>query len=147
MDKEDNILNNPNKFVLVVGKEEILEAYSELFDVVNVDILPFYIEKLHDNTVRAHRLVITPSGIVAIASEDKDVIWEMNFETEEGIHLLEESNRLSAQTESRDIHDLIPVIETEQQTYYLRLLPYFDQRASAVLIDILDQKYAAYNLE
>lgn len=147
MDKKDNILSNPGKYVLVSRKEQILESYGDLFEEFNIDVLPFYIEKLHENTIRSHRLVLTPSGVVALASEDKNYIWEMDFNTEEGIHLLEEANKLSAEIKSRDIHDLVPILNTEQQTYYLRLLPYNDQQASEVLIDALDQKYTAYNIE
>ena len=146
MDRKDSILSNPGKYVLVRDKEQILEAYYELFEELNIDILPFYIEKLGENTTRAHRLVITPSGVVAIASEDKHHIWEMDFETDEGKHLLGVANNLSSQVQSRDIHELIPVLRTDEQTYYLRLLPYYDQKSSEVMIDFLNMKYATYNL-
>lgn len=121
--------------------------YQELFETVSVDDIQFDVEKLHKNTTRTHRLVISPSVVVAIASKDPDYIWNIDFNSEEGQSLLEQGSILSAGTQSFDIHDLVPVLETDSQTYYFRILPYNDQRSSAVLTAILDQKYSDYKQE
>ncbi len=147
MDKKDSILNNPERYVLVRNKEQILQLYGDIFEECTIDILPFYIERVNSNTSSIFRFIITPSGVVAVASEDKEYIWGIDFDSEEGISLLEQLNVSCAQIKSSDIHDLIPTLETETQKYYLRIFPYNDQRASEVLVYELENKFLASKLE
>jgi len=145
MDIKDDIFNNPEKYVLIRNEKQILEVYGELFDKLSPDILPFYIEKENENSNPSFRLIITPSGVVAVNSEEKNYIWELDFNTEKGLSLLEQLNLFCARAKSGEIQDLVQKLETKEQKYFLRIFPYDDHQASQVLVDELDQKYTAYS--
>lgn len=146
MEKGNNSQKTPELSVLVHNKEQILSAYQGLFDTVYVG-WPFEIEKHFKNTHDLFRLIICPSGVVAISSKERNRIWNMNFESDEGKSLLEQSSMLLAEANPNDITDLIRELIIEDNTYYLRMLPYDDQKASDVLVYELDQKYMASKLE
>ena len=94
------VLENPRKFLAVTDKEQILTAYPDWFEEINIDSMPFYLERKPDKRILpGHRYIITPTGLVRlegprelvwkISEEDEDILTELNvFASEEQRKLL-----------------------------------------------------------
>jgi hypothetical protein len=69
------ILENPEKFIAFANKEQLLQAYPEWFEEINVDSTPFFLErKPKRHTGIDHRHIITPSGLIRIEGKEA-LIW------------------------------------------------------------------------
>jgi hypothetical protein len=137
MDRTDNSIHSE----LFNSKEDILERYNELFVEKNLDNTPYYLEIPTSDEPDVFRFIITPSGVVGVASLDKEHIWEVDLNSDEEKRFLTRLNRIVGQNNNTDdIKSLVREFRSDNQTYFLRILPYSQKRASEVLKCVLDER-------
>ncbi len=137
MDKTDNSIYSD----LFNSKEDILERYNELFIEKNLDNTPYYLEIPTFDEPDVFRFIITPSGFVGVASLDRERIWEIDLNSEEDKRLLTRLDKMVEENSNTDdIKNLVKEFRSDNQTYFLRILPYSQKRASEVLKCILDER-------
>ncbi len=137
MDRTDNSIHSE----LFNSKEDILERYNKLFVEKNLDNTPYYLEIPTSDEPDVFRFIITPSGVVGVASLDKEHIWEVDLNSDEEKRFLTRLDKIVGQNNSTDdIKNLVREFRSDNQTYFLRILPYSQKRASEVLKCILDER-------
>lgn len=143
----NDILENPEKYVQFANIGQLLETYGELFTPIEEDYESIYIEKLNKHTNKLFRFIAFFNGVVAISSESKEDIWNMDLNSEEGLKLLGILDSVITERESNDIKELVQELSIDEEKYFVRIFPFQDQRASQVLASELDDRLMAYNLE
>ena len=143
----NDILENPEKYVQFANIGQLIEVYGELFTPIEEDYESVYIEKLNKHINKLFRFIAFYSGVVAVSSEHKNNIWEIDFNSEEGLKLLGILDNVITERESNDIKELVQELSTEEGKYFVRIFPFQDQRASQVLASELDDRLMAYNLK
>ncbi|MDY0097229.1 MAG: hypothetical protein RBS01_02655 [Candidatus Dojkabacteria bacterium] len=137
MDRTDNSIHSD----LFDSKEDILERYNELFVEENLDNTTFYLEIPTSDEPDVFRFIITPSGVVGVASLDKEHIWEVDLNSDEDKRFLTRLDKIVGQNNSTDdIKNLVREFRSDNETYFLRILPYSQKRASEILKCILDER-------
>jgi len=92
------------------------------------------------NTQNLWRFIITPSGPVAVSSVRKNSIWDIDFESEKDKSFLPILDMTMENRKGNNIQNLVTKIIREDDIYYLRMLPYNDERSSEILLSELDRK-------
>jgi hypothetical protein len=135
--------NELNFQVLVTSNEQISDAYPELFEKHDIDIVPIHIEKKSEliDYVEEPRIILLPSGVISISSKDnQDFIWS-DYKTEEYKKLLIELNKKTSMWDRENNHNKL--LHTEiinDKDYVINFFPHKDPNASSVLINMLDTK-------
>ena len=141
MNKAESFLNNPDKYLPpMITTKQILETYGALFQPIYIGTEDYFIEKKMKNTQSLWRFIITPSGPVAVSSVRKNSIWDIDFESEKDESFLPILDITMENCKDNDIQNLVTKIIREDDTYYLRMLPYDDERSSEILLSELDSK-------
>lgn len=145
----NDMLENPEKYVQFAYIGQLLDIYGELFTPIEDDSQPvyIYIEKLNKNTNKLFRFIALYNGVVAISSEHKNHIWDIDFTSEEGLKLLGILDDVIEERKSNDIQELVQEITLDEEKYFLRIFPFRDQQASQVLSSELDDRLMRYNLK
>lgn len=138
-----DILERPEDFVVIKDREQLLQAYPNLFKNINIDLSPFYIEKppvrkdgVIDFSCSDKRYVLTPSGIVRISSKENETIWGIGDKDKE---ILKEANvfanksRIERENTQQEIYET----RVEGKTINMMYFPYNDPvSANNVMSDL-----------
>jgi len=122
----EEILKTPREFLAVANKEQILEAYPDLFEKVSVDSIPFYLEKKPNKRILpGHRYVMTPSGFVRFEGK-RDLVWEVSKESTD---ILSQFNEYAAREDrkwidGKMINDSCKLIEIGNFHFGPAFIPY-----------------------
>jgi len=139
-----DILENPKDFLMITSKEQILEAYPDLFEKVNVGSIPFYLEKKPNKRILpGHRYVMTPSGFVRFEGKS-DLVWKVS---EESIDLLSKFNEYAAKEDRKwrngeRINDRLNLIEVDDFNLGTAFIPYGKEDVIKDAIHELEKAHA-----
>lgn len=145
-----NETTEPFGEVLITSTKDISLAYPELFTQCNVDSLPFLIEKKVDKVECSQepRLVLTPSGIVAISlQKNNEFVWN-DYNNEQYLKLLEEANksiRLINEEEGKGEKPYSTIEKKiDDKVFSIECFPYNSVKASKNLMKLIEDKMQKY---
>ena len=137
MEKTDNSISSD----LIESKEDLLSTYKELFVKEIVDESEYHIEIPTSDEPDVFRFIITPSGFVGISSLDKERVWEIDVTQDEDKRLLTKLDKVVEENvDSHDLRNLVREFRSDNETYFIRILPYSERRATGVLRCVLDER-------
>ena len=135
MEKTDNSVYSD----LFNSKEDILDRYGELFEKEELDDSQYYLELHTSDESDVFRFIITPSGFVGVSSLDRERIWEIDINSDEDKRLLTKLDKIVGENSNTDdIKKLVREFRSDNETYFLRILPYSQKNTSEVLKCVLD---------
>ena len=137
------ILEKPEDFVVIKDREQLLQAYPNLFEKINIDLLPFYIEKppvrkdgVIDFSCSDKRYVLTPSGIVRISSKENETIWgidDRDTEVFNEMNIFATEQRVKEKGTQQELYET----RVEGKTINMMYFPYNDSMsANNVMSDL-----------
>lgn len=136
--------NEPNFQLLVRSNEQVVDAYPEIFGKLSIDIMPIYIEKNYEEIDHSTdpRIILLPSGIISVSSEEnQDFIWG-NYQTEEYRNFLVELNKRTRDWSMKNMQE--DILSNEEiingKEYIINFYPYQNIPVGKVLIDSIEKK-------
>lgn len=137
MEKREETIEQFN----INSTDELLKRYGDLFLETSIDGEFFYLAVCTRTDPEPFRIIITPSGVVAVTSINKLDVWDINPRGREDSRLFHKLDSVvSKSIDKTEIPDLIGNFEFENQRYFTRILPYSDPTSSELLIHLLNEK-------
>ena len=134
-----DLKDNTPDLELITSKEDLFEKYNILFTKEVIDERDYYFEIPTQEKLDLYRVIVTPSGIVAVSSLKLEQIWEIDSQqNQKMLHDLDIVVERFSDTE--DIRKLTREFRSGTETYFLRILPYNQVSISQVLRCILDER-------
>lgn len=136
---------NLNPMVLIKSNQDLLDSYPNKFEKHTIETSNIFVEvKIPEiDYAKENRIILVPSGIVSINTEDSDFLWG-NCEGEEYVELLKELNKhcrdCNIAQESNTLGSLFSEEKIGNRDYQIRFFPYNDTESSKNLITEIEEK-------
>ena len=112
MDQKDITSSN-----LINSKEQLLDEFGVLFSEEMIAKEPYYLEKPSEDALDIHRFIITPSGIVAVTTSQREEVWEIGTGKDDDEKILLELDQVINQA-FVDIENLdVPTLLVQDRIY------------------------------
>lgn len=147
------ILEKPEDFVVIKSPEQLLQTYPDWFEKIDIDLLPFYIEKapvkkdgVVDFSASHQRYVLTPSGIVRISSANTKTIWSIN---KEDIEVLKEMNVFAGKLRIKENNMPLEIYTTEVggESVNMAYFPYNDPLSANNVMSDLETNHLVESID
>lgn len=137
---------------VVASKEQLLEGYPDMFEELNVESIPIYLEipnkQEESEYLKNERVLILPSGAISISTQDTQNLWKISEEDKILLGYLNmHTEKLHRDWKDGKDIDLFTQTKIQNTEYGIKYYPYGDVNASAKLTDLLDKKVLAKNKE
>jgi hypothetical protein len=131
------------EFVTVIAnKDQVLEAYPDLFDEIPFGITKVHIERLFNNQAlsKEGRIVVLPGGIISVKTEDEE-LKDLHEKDEDFFTQL---NQFTAKFNDSYLKDsdinLSKSLEIDEVEYGITFFPYKDLTSSSELMNRIESK-------
>ena len=131
--------------VLITSNQDLLDSYPNKFEKHVIETSDIFVEvKIPQiDYAKENRIILVPSGIVSINTEDSDFLWG-NCEGSEYVELLKELNKHCRDGNIAQENSNLDLLFSEEKIgdrdYQIRFFPYNNKEASTNLITEIEEK-------